>query len=243
MPSEPKSSVHPEIMSLFADTLEALLGKELPGWEAHSAMTPPGRKEEALRRLRESAPPRQAAVLAIIRAEPEKPMRLVFIKRQEYEGTHGGQISFPGGKPEPGDATLLDAAVRETFEETGISPSYLRILGQLTPVYIPPSHFWVVPYMAITHDILRYRPDTREVEYILEVPVYSLLQEHALAVSDFPTPYGIMKNYPCFRFGNQVVWGATAMMTAEIRAVLAKLPKEVFWQKEISPKKASPRSE
>ncbi len=215
-------------MSFLADKLEAFLREELPGWDAQAAMTPPGRREEAIRRLQESDPPRQAAVLAIIRSESVGPMRLVFIKRPDYEGTHGGQISFPGGKLEPGDATLLDAAIRETCEEIGIRSAQLQILGQLTPVYIPPSHFWVLPYLAYTEEDLQYLTDTREVDYLLEVPLFALIKAESVAVSDFHTPYGKLKNYPCFRFGNQIVWGATAMMTAEIRSLLLKLPKEAF---------------
>lgn len=214
-------------MSLFADRLEKLIDGGLPGWEAQSLMVPPGRKEAAAARLSEPDPPRTAAVLAIIRQVLEDQYRLVFIKRPDYEGTHGGQIAFPGGKLEPGDSDLKEAAIRETLEEIGVSANSFRMLGRLSPVYIPPSHFWVEPFLAFTTDSIKYTPDAREVDYVLEISLNRIVSPESVVVSDFTTAYGLMKKYPCFSFGNQIVWGATAMITAEIRALLAKLPKDI----------------
>jgi 8-oxo-dGTP pyrophosphatase MutT (NUDIX family) len=226
MPSVQKLSARPDAMSLFADSLEQLLGLGLPGWEAQSLMVPPGRKEAAVAGLSKPEPPRRAAVLAIIRQISEGWYRLVFIKRPDYDGTHGGQIAFPGGKAEPGDSCLRDAAIRETFEEIGVPFKSLRMLGSLSPVYIPPSHFWVEPFLAFTTDRLEYIPDDREVDYILEIPLKRIISPESVVASAFKTANGLMKNYPCFCFGNQIVWGATAMITSEIRALLAKLPKD-----------------
>jgi 8-oxo-dGTP pyrophosphatase MutT (NUDIX family) len=214
-------------MNLFVECLEQLFERGLPGWEAQSLMVPPGRTEAAVARLGESDPPRRAAVLAIIRQVAGGQFRLIFIKRADYNGTHGGQIAFPGGKAEPGDFGLRDAAIRETFEEIGVPVKSLRIIGSLSPVYIPPSHFWVEPFLAFTADRLEYVPEAGEVDYIIEIPVKRVMSSESVMVSDFKTVYGSMKNYPCFCFGSQIVWGATAMITAEIRALLAKLPKDI----------------
>ncbi len=227
MPSGQKLSARLDAMSLLSDRLEKLIEGGLPGWEAQSLMVPPGRKEAALSRLSEPDPPRSAAVLAVIRQVLEREYRLVFIKRPDYEGTHGGQISFPGGKAEQGDLSLQDVAIRETFEEIGVSAKSFRIMGRLSPVYIPPSHFWVEPFLAFASDHLVYSPDAREVDYILEIPLKRIVSPDSVVFSDFNTAYGRMKNYPCFCFGNQVVWGATAMITAEIKALLAKLPEDI----------------
>ncbi len=130
---------------------------------------------------------------------------------------------FFGRQGRPEDTDIVFTARRETWEEIGVKDEQYDIVGALTPVYIPPSKFLVQPFVAIAKETLTFVPDSREVEYVWQIPVNDLLSEKAVSVSDFKTPYGTIKDYPCYVFGNHIVWGATAMMTAEIRALLSRV--------------------
>ena len=74
----------------------------------------------------------------------------VLTERQDYDGKHAGQISFPGGKAEPFDKNTAETALRETQEEIGVLPTAITILGRLTEVYIPVSNFLIHPYVGYT---------------------------------------------------------------------------------------------
>lgn len=192
----------------------------MPGFEAQASMTPPGRLPADRATLMTRKTPREGAVLAILNPQFSGEHTLVYIKRTDYEGTHGGQISFPGGKLETEDSDAQYAAMRETWEEIGIDATQYEVLGEISPVYIPPSNFLVNVFIGIALEKLQFNIDPKEVEYVLEVPVDDLLDEASVSAADFNTAYGKLKNYPCFKFGGHVVWGATAMMTAEIKELL-----------------------
>src|SRR6202008_3053056 len=81
---------------------------------------------------------------------------------------------LPGGKAEPGDSDVQATALRETQEEIGIAPTQIHILGMLTPVFIPPSRFWVNVVLAYYSGTPAFVPDAREVETILELPLEHL---------------------------------------------------------------------
>lgn len=207
-------------METYFERIKKKLDLGLPGFIAQEAMTPPGRLpvEEALKLSGKD--PFNGAVMAILNPLSENNWGLVYIKRPDYDGTHGGQMAFPGGKQDKEDDSLLETAKRETIEEIGIPSEKYELIGALSPLFIPPSNFLVHPFLAMAKEPLRFRLDEREVEYVWQVPVKELLLESSVSVSDFKTSYGIIKNYPCYRFGNHIVWGATAMITAEIRAIL-----------------------
>ena len=112
--------------------------QKLPGEEAQLLMAPTFRghtvsAEEAV----------QAAVLALFYPSDNNTF-LVFIKRNEYDGPHSAQISFPGGARETGDLSLKETAIRETREELGIHGN-IEVLGSLTSLHIPVSNFLVTP--------------------------------------------------------------------------------------------------
>lgn len=160
---------------------------------------------------------REAGVLVLLLPPAEAP-RVVLTVRHDDLPDHGGQISFPGGQRE-GDEALSDTALREAEEEIGLSPSSVRLLGNLTPLYIPPSNFCVHPVLGAVTATPSLRPTDREVAAILRASVPRLRAPGARTVETW-TLQGRAVDVPYYDVDDHVVWGATAMMLAEVLAVL-----------------------
>ena len=159
---------------------------------------------------------REAGVLALLLPGDDGPVLVLTVRHDELPD-HGGQISFPGGQRE-GEETLAETALREAHEEIGLSPSTVRLVGPLTPLYIPPSNFCVHPFVgAAAHD-LPLRPTDREVDTILRAPLDRLLVPETRVVEPW-TLQGQEVEVPYYDVDGHTVWGATAMMIAELLAV------------------------
>ena len=160
-----------------------------------------------------SEKPVQAAVLVLFYPSDGK-THLVFIKRNEYDGPHSAQVSFPGGAREAGDNTMEETALRETREEIGVSGP-IEILGSLTPLHIPVSNFKVYPFVGWMEEIPVFHPDPTEVQYVIEVSLKELLDP---ANRDSETRYhqALPIEAPFYRVGKEKIWGATAMMLSEV---------------------------
>jgi 8-oxo-dGTP pyrophosphatase MutT (NUDIX family) len=131
---------------------------------------------------------------------------------------HAGQISLPGGATDPGE-TLAQAALREAHEEIGVDPSRVRILGELTPVYVLVSGFTLHPIVGITDRRPDFALAEHEVERIIEVSI-SDLQDASSIRQGVRTREGIAIEYPYFDLMGHQVWGATAMILGEFICVL-----------------------
>lgn len=109
--------------------------------------------------------------------------------------------------------------MRETEEEIGIAKKDIIVIRELTKTYIPPSNFWVTPYIGMLNVTPVFKTN-HEVEKLIEVPIMELLDEDLLTHKNLSTSY--MKNIdvPCFKLNNYTVWGATAMMLSEIKDLL-----------------------
>jgi len=131
---------------------------------------------------------------------------------------HPGQISLPGGATDPGE-TLVQAALREAHEEIGVDPAGVRILGELTPVYVLVSGFTLHPVVGITHHRPTFAPAAREVEAVLEVSIADL-QDASRIRHGTRTREGMAIEYPYFDLLGHQVWGATAMILGEFICLL-----------------------
>lgn len=120
------------------------------------------------------ADPREAAVLVPV-VEVDGAAHIVFTKRPDSMEHHAGEISFPGGSREPGDADLVATALRESREEIGLDPSRVDVIAQLDTMATIASNFVIEPYVGIVSDLRGVAPDEREVESILVIPVAELL--------------------------------------------------------------------
>lgn len=205
----------------FIQQLQQKLRHPLPGRDAQLKMA------HITRRLYVEAPKeaRQAAVLATLFQKNEE-WHVVFIERNANDRDHhGGQISFPGGKYEPGDGSLLFTALRETEEEIGISKSDVKILGGLTDLYIPVSNFQVHPFVGYLDYQPEYRLQLEEVSGVLEVPVAVFHRNDIRKTTDIRISRQLtLRNVPYFEVEGKILWGATAMMMAELVELLTVVP-------------------
>ncbi len=198
--------------------LDALQGG-LPGHASFLALSGYSRADLDTA-LRADQSPRLSAVLVLLYPIGGA-THFLLMRRPDYEGVHSGQMSFPGGRCEPGDRSTEETALREFREETGAEPHGLVLVGTLSQVYIPPSRSLVTPHVALAAELGPTRPDPREVGALLEVPLVELMRPDA--IRSRPQHIHILGRtvqVPCFELGGQVVWGATAMMLAELRELL-----------------------
>lgn len=147
-------------------------------------------------------------------------IRTVLMKRPDYVGAHSGQVSFPGGKKEPSDPDIVATALREAQEEVAISPQEVRILGQLTELYIPASNFLVYPVIGLLDYVPDLMPDTHEVERILLPKLTHFFRNDIVGEKVIPIQDNLTVNAPFYDVEGQIVWGATAMIISEFTQVL-----------------------
>lgn len=202
--------------------LRELLRAPLPGHDDFRELG--GYVRPDLLRIKQGVPPpRESAVLVLLYPEAGTLYTLLML-RPTYIGVHSAQVGFPGGHREPGDPDLAATALREFTEETGARPAQVEVFGPLTQVYIPPSHNLVTPVLAYAPALGPTAPDPNEVARLIPVPVAHLLRDDILKHS---TRYVALLEreleVPYWDVGGEVVWGATALMIAELRRLLLPL--------------------
>lgn len=205
-------------MLLTADELERKLRAPLPGEEAHRILAPDFRPfpnwDEIL-----ASNPRWSAVMLLLFPQDGK-THLCLTKRATYQGVHSDQVSFPGGKVEPGDETLAATALRETEEEVGIPATEVNLIGELSRIYIPPSHFAVQPYVGMLDYEPKFTIQEREATEIISLPLAEFLQQSP--ESRWVNVRGSQVQVPSFLTGGHVCWGATAIILSEFRALFGR---------------------
>lgn len=204
---------------LTADRIEAALRRPLPGRAAQICMAPIPRPLDP---PKPDHQPRRAGVLLLLyAAEEEGELCLVLTRRTESVADHKGQISLPGGAVDPGDPSTAHTALRETCEEIGVCKNDVRLLGELTPVYIEPSDFCIEPHVAYLPHRPTFELQPDEVAELLEVPVNHFLGDGNKAVEDWLLHNPPMR-VPYFDVFGHKVWGATAMVLAEFAAIISE---------------------
>lgn len=206
--------------SEFKNLIPAIEKIELPGRNSHVQMLPLKKKEELTEDEINRRRPRSAGVMVLFYPNKDGEAMIALILRKVYEGVHSGQISLPGGGKEKIDASLRETALRETHEEIGVSTEEIKILKELTKLYISPSNFRVFPFLGIVNQTPTFIPQESEVESIVEISVKDFLNDKFMAQKTISISYSDKITVPAFLFDEYVVWGATGMILNEVKAMI-----------------------
>lgn len=162
--------------------------------------------------------PKLGSVLILL-YEDQGEIRFPLIKRPNYPGAHGGQVSLPGGKTEPGEDAIR-TALRETQEEIGVNPDDVKVLGRLSEFHVIPSNYLITPVVASISYKPVFVPDTYEVAKILTGTVRELIRDDAVIITEILAGGQYKMRAPHFKIEEEIVWGATAMMLNEFRLIV-----------------------
>ncbi|MFT6210869.1 MAG: 8-oxo-dGTP pyrophosphatase MutT (NUDIX family) [Bacteroidia bacterium] len=204
------------MMNELTARLSERMSSPLPGLAAQLKMAGGLRKKAATSYNPDTSTARIGAVLIALYPE-NGVLRTVLMKRPDYDGTHSGQVSFPGGKLEQSDNGIVEAALREAEEEVNIKPNDVKVIGQLTELYIPPSNFLVHPVLGVLKSRPNFIPDNHEVESIHTPELSYLFRDDIVGEKEITLKTGFKIKTPYFKVDGHTVWGATAMIISELR--------------------------
>ena len=209
-------------MTPTIDLLSKRLQEPLPGAAAHALMYP--RKGAKVNDQYDTSDARMSSV-AILLFETDGTLQFIAIRRAEYDGTHSGQVAFPGGKWEHTDESLIATALRECEEEIGVTKAELDYIGKLSDVFTVVSSFIIEPhifYWKTPHN--QFAVSEREVAAVYALAIDDLLNESAIEYHSIPLKNGItLKDVPHFALGEVKIWGATALILSELKLVFQSL--------------------
>jgi 8-oxo-dGTP pyrophosphatase MutT (NUDIX family) len=206
-------------MRRFANILKAEILKGLPGTEVQWQMASSDRM--VMNFPRQPGPDAKVAAVLILLFPEKGSVHTVLMQRPEYKGVHGGQISFPGGKKEPSDKDIIQTAVREANEETGLIQDEINVIDTLTPLFIPVSNTIVTPVVAWTKNKPDFRHHPGEVVFLFDAEISKLL--NPLIITTKPMEiHGEVINVKYFDYDGRVIWGATAMMLHELLTIIRR---------------------
>jgi 8-oxo-dGTP pyrophosphatase MutT (NUDIX family) len=149
-------------------------------------------------------------------------MKVLLTRRSQLVEHHKGEISFPGGKLDDSDPSLLSCALRETSEEIGVHPSDVEILGELDDFYTVATGFLVVPFVGIIPYPYDFRTSPREIDELLGIPLEVFLDPHRRkeTIMEFNRlPVTVVS----YLWENHVIWGATARILSHFADIVTKL--------------------
>jgi 8-oxo-dGTP pyrophosphatase MutT (NUDIX family) len=190
-------------------TLEELLILRDLGGNPMRPMEPP-----------EGVTPRESAALLLLFPQDGE-LWLPLTVRSARLTTHRGEISLPGGGADPEDAGPHSTALREAWEELGIEPGGVEVLGALTAFYIPPSNNRLTPVVGLHAGTPDLRPNPDEVEAAFSVSLRALLDPGTVREEVWERR-GVELRVPFFALEGHKVWGATALLLSELAARLRR---------------------
>jgi 8-oxo-dGTP pyrophosphatase MutT (NUDIX family) len=168
------------------------------------------------------APPGRLVPAAVLVPVVDRPggLTVLLTQRSRHLQAHAGQISFPGGRLEPGDADAVAAALRETEEEIGLARDRVEVVGRLD-TYLTRTGFEVVPVVGLVAPPFALRLDEFEVEDAFEVPLGFVL-DPARRARHARVFQGVERHFWAMPWGERFIWGATAGMLVNLAEALAE---------------------
>ncbi len=204
--------------------LRASLAKELPGiksWERMAVKSQEGNsiESESLQKYSKWLNEEKLSVMktaAVLIGFFEKGNNWYFplIKRPMHEKNHPGQIALPGGARENNE-TLEENALREAFEEVGIIPNNVEIIGKLTPLPVPVSNYLIYPFVGIINKEPEWKINKDEVAELIILKLDDLIE----ADDGYSENWDLRGNkvkVPVFKLSDKTIWGATATVLCEM---------------------------
>lgn len=206
-------------MREFAEMLKSAIRKGLPGTDVQWELASADRHISDFPRV--AGPDAREAGVLILLYPSDSSVKTVFMQRPDYEGIHGGQISFPGGKKEVSDENIIRTALREAEEETGIDSSDVEIIGTLTPLFIPVSNMLVTAVIGFMDKMPDFNHNPAEVAYLIEADLKKIMNPAIIRTMPLEVR-GIMTKIKYFDYEGNVIWGATAMILHELLSILRR---------------------
>ncbi len=173
------------------------------------AMLPPPREAEL------TTPASRAAAVLVALYEDAGEAQVILTKRPQSMPTHRGEIAFPGGKRDPGDPTLVAAALREADEEIGLPPEAVDVVAELDSISTVASQFTITPFVGLLAAPPVLRPDPREVDLAFAVPIAELLDPEVYREEAWNL-WGAWRPMAFFELPGETVWGATARVLTNL---------------------------
>ena len=174
----------------------------------------------ARRRLELAMDGYRAAAVALILVERAGAPHVPFIVRPAAMRAHSGQIALPGGVRDPGDPSFAHTARRETFEELGIAPERVRVLGMLDDVPTP-TRFVITPVVGVLTAPCDYLPNPEEVAQVFEAPLATFADRGAAEDMGEREHWGVRYRLRAYPYESHRIWGATARVLESLFDVLA----------------------
>lgn len=164
----------------------------------------------------EGVVPREAAALLLLFPQDDE-LHLPLTVRSSRLTTHRGEVALPGGGIDAVDADETAAALREAYEEIGVAPAQITVLGQLSPFYIAPSNNRLTPIVGACLQTPQLHADPHEVESVFTVPLRALFDDDNIR-EEIWERRGMQMRIPFYALNGYKVWGATALLLSELTA-------------------------
>jgi 8-oxo-dGTP pyrophosphatase MutT (NUDIX family) len=204
-------------MKKFADLIKKEIHKGLPGTEIQWQMASSDRMLKDFPRT-PGKDSRVAAVLILLYPYNGS-IYTVLMQRPHYDGVHSGQISFPGGKKEHADNNIIQTALREAHEETGVDSKNINLINTLTPLFIPVSDMIVTPVVGWLKERPVFNHQKEEVVFLIEADIRRLLDTAIVKMKPFDIGDEVIE-VKYFDYDGNVIWGATAMILHELLTII-----------------------
>jgi len=165
------------------------------------------------------APDRKESAILVPLYMKDGDLHILFTKRSFDVAHHKGQISFPGGTRSEEDNSPVDTALRESWEEVGLVPGSVDIIGELDDVLTATSNYQIHPYVGLIPYPYKFTINPNEILELIEVPLKSLLDRMNFKEEDSEDSWDAGKAY-FYKYKGKVIWGATAIILKQLLDVI-----------------------